>query len=399
MIRRTTCFFLLFFSASVFAQSLPIDQGTIADIVEKEGGAVVNIDIIKNIRIRTSPFLNPDDFFGYQVMPEFRNFSRERIVPQRGAGSGFFIDKRGYVITNEHVTRGAAEIIVTTRDGKKYAGKIAGADPDLDIAVIKIDPQGVDLPVLPLGDSANLRPGEWVIAIGNPYGFSNSVTSGIISATGRVLGDIGKKNLIQIDAAINPGNSGGPLLDSGGYLIGVSTMIYSPSGVSAGIGFAIPVDIVAPQPLTIAFNSLDPLCTGNCNGWIAANVSGGTTPYSYLWDAPLASVDSVTSLCAGMFHVTVTDANGCMGTSASVNVNESANLSPVITGTLTYCTGSNTTLDAGTYTTYNWSTGAATPTITATVTDNPITVTVTDANGCSSATVDMQVIVPPPLGS
>ena len=174
MIRRTTCFFLLFFSASVFAQSLPIDQGTIADIVEKEGGAVVNIDIIKNIRIRTSPFLNPDDFFGYQVMPEFRNFSRERIVPQRGAGSGFFIDKRGYVITNEHVTRGAAEIIVTTRDGKKYAGKIAGADPDLDIAVIKIDPQGVDLPVLPLGDSANLRPGEWVIAIGNPYGLSRS---------------------------------------------------------------------------------------------------------------------------------------------------------------------------------------------------------------------------------
>jgi len=263
MIRRTTCFFLLFFSASVFAQSLPIDQGTIADIVEKEGGAVVNIDIIKIIRIRTSPFLNPDDFFGYQVMPEFRNFSRERIVPQRGAGSGFFIDKRGYVITNEHVTRGAAEIIVTTRDGKKYAGKIAGADPDLDIAVIKIDPQGVDLPVLPLGDSANLRPGEWVIAIGNPYGFSNSVTSGIISATGRVLGDIGKKNLIQIDAAINPGNSGGPLLNFKGEVIGVNVAIMSGA---QGIGFAIPINAAKEIVQTLIDNGRV------IRGWLGVNM-------------------------------------------------------------------------------------------------------------------------------
>ncbi|MBU0629821.1 MAG: trypsin-like peptidase domain-containing protein [Candidatus Margulisbacteria bacterium] len=229
--------FSLFCAAVAFAQSSPIDQGTIADIVQNEGDAVVNIDIIKNVRIRTSPFFNTNDFFG--VMPEFRSFSRERIIPQRGAGSGFIIDKRGYIMTNEHVVRGAAEIIVTARNGKKYNGKIAGADPDLDIAIVKIDPQGAELPILPLGDSASLRPGEWVIAIGNPYGFSNSVTAGIISATGRVLGDLGKKNLIQIDAAINPGNSGGPLLNLSGEVIGVNVAIVSGA---QGIGFAIPVN-------------------------------------------------------------------------------------------------------------------------------------------------------------
>ncbi|MBU1867825.1 MAG: S1C family serine protease, partial [Candidatus Margulisbacteria bacterium] len=126
--------FSLFCAAVAFAQSSPIDQGTIADIVQNEGDAVVNIDIIKNVRIRTSPFFNTNDFFG--VMPEFRSFSRERIIPQRGAGSGFIIDKRGYIMTNEHVVRGAAEIIVTARNGKKYNGKIAGADPDLDIAIV-----------------------------------------------------------------------------------------------------------------------------------------------------------------------------------------------------------------------------------------------------------------------
>lgn len=233
---------LLFYSSSAYSQTAAagiLGSGTIADIVQNEGDAVVNIDIIKNVRVRTSPFPDMDNMFGYQFMPEFRSFYRERIVPQRGAGSGFIIDKNGYVMTNEHVVRGASEIIVTTRDGKKFGGKVVGADPDLDIAIVKIDTQGAELSTLPLGDSSGIRPGEWVIAIGNPYGFSNSVSAGIISATGRALNDLGKKNLIQIDAAINPGNSGGPLLNLKGEVIGVNVAIVAGA---QGIGFAVPVN-------------------------------------------------------------------------------------------------------------------------------------------------------------
>ena len=192
-----------------------LGPNTIADIVENEGDAVVNIDIVKKVRI-SSPF---EEFerefggFGFEFMPEFKEFFKERVIPQKGAGSGFIVDKKGYILTNEHVVRGADEIKVTLRNGKKFNGKVIGQDSTLDVAIVKIDAAGVDLPTLPLGDSSKIRVGEWVIAIGNPYGFANSVTAGIISATGRTLEDLGKKNLIQIDAAINPGNSGGPLLN------------------------------------------------------------------------------------------------------------------------------------------------------------------------------------------
>lgn len=214
---------------------------TIADIVEKEGNSVVNIDIVKKIKYR-SPFEDFDrDFgsFGFNFAPEFKDFFKEKIVPQRGAGSGFIVDKKGYILTNEHVTRGADEIKVSLKDGKKFTGKVVGQDPDLDIAIIKIDVKGEDLPALPLGDSSKIRPGEWVIAIGNPYGFANTVTTGIISATGRTLEDLGKKNLIQVDAPINPGNSGGPLLNLDGEVIGVNVAIVAGA---QGIGFSIPIN-------------------------------------------------------------------------------------------------------------------------------------------------------------
>ncbi|MFH1386518.1 MAG: trypsin-like peptidase domain-containing protein [bacterium] len=210
---------------------------TIADIVESEGNAVVNIDVVKKIKV-SSPF-HGFEGFGFEFAPEFKDFFQERVVPRKGAGSGFIIDKKGLILTNEHVIRGVDEIKVTLRDGKKFNGKVIGQDANLDVAIIKIETNGVDLPVLPLGDSAKIRPGQWVIAIGNPYGFSNTVTSGIVSATGRSLGDLGKKNLIQIDAAINPGNSGGPLLNLKGEVIGLNVAIVAGA---QGIGFAIPIN-------------------------------------------------------------------------------------------------------------------------------------------------------------
>jgi len=218
-----------------------LGPNTIADIVENEGNAVVNIDIVKKVRIR-SPF---EEFerefggFGFEFMPEFRDFFKERVVPQKGAGSGFIVDKRGYILTNEHVVRGADEIKITMKDGKKFDGKVVGQDATLDVAIVKIDAKGATLPTLPLGDSSKIRVGEWVIAIGNPYGFANSVTAGIVSATGRTLEDLGKKNLIQIDAAINPGNSGGPLLNLRGEVIGINVAIVAGA---QGIGFAIPIN-------------------------------------------------------------------------------------------------------------------------------------------------------------
>lgn len=212
---------------------------TIADIVEDVGDAVVNIDVVKKIRV-SSPFKNFDrnfGSFGFDFMPEFRDFYQDRVIPQKGAGSGFVIDTKGYILTNEHVVRGADEIKVTLKDGRKFTGKVAGSDASLDLAVIKVEAN--DLPTVRLGDSSKIRPGQWVIAIGNPYGFSNTVTAGIISATGRSLDDLGKKNLIQTDAPINPGNSGGPLLDLEGKVIGINVAIVAGA---QSIGFAIPVN-------------------------------------------------------------------------------------------------------------------------------------------------------------
>lgn len=217
----------------------PWGPNTIANIVEEVGDAVVNIDIVKKIRI-SSPFKNFErefGFFGFDFMPEFRDFYRDRIIPQKGAGSGFIIDSKGYILTNEHVVRGADEIKVTLKDGRKLKGKVAGQDTSLDLAVIKVEAK--DLPTLKLGDSSKIRPGEWVIAIGNPYGFSNTVTAGIVSATGRTLKDLGKKNLIQTDTPINPGNSGGPLLNLNGEVIGINVAIVAGA---QSIGFAIPIN-------------------------------------------------------------------------------------------------------------------------------------------------------------
>ncbi len=167
------------------------------------------------------------------------------IVPQRGMGSGLIVTPDGYILTNAHVVEEARRLEVTLLDGKTFPAKVVGGDLSRDVALIKIDPKGAKLPVITLGSSKNLRVGQAVYAIGNPFGLNSTLTTGVISSLGRTLrAENGRlmENIIQTDAAINPGNSGGPLLNSQGELIGINTAIFSPSGASSGIGFAVPVD-------------------------------------------------------------------------------------------------------------------------------------------------------------
>ncbi len=167
-------------------------------------------------------------------------------VPQKGSsGSGSIIDSRGYILTNNHVVDNAYKVNLTLADGSLFEGEVIGSDPENDLAVIKFDPEGHSLVTITFGISDNLRVGQKVLAIGNPFAFERTLTTGIISGLGRPLRNdkgIVIRDLIQTDASINPGNSGGPLLNIRGELIGVNTMIYSPSGGSVGIGFAVPVD-------------------------------------------------------------------------------------------------------------------------------------------------------------
>ncbi len=166
------------------------------------------------------------------------------VVPVEGAGSGFVIDPRGYILSNAHVLQGAQTIEVTLGDQSRHPAKLVGADLRNDIALLKIEPRGRKLAALPLGDSRSLRVGQRVLAIGNPFGFQSTLTTGVVSALGRTV-QTGEQTFIdeaiQTDAAINRGNSGGPLLDSHGRVIGINTAIFAPTGTTAGIGFAIPI--------------------------------------------------------------------------------------------------------------------------------------------------------------
>jgi len=165
----------------------------------------------------------------------------------RGTGSGFVYDRSGHIVTNYHVVQDADKIVVTLADQSQWEARRVGIEPDKDIAVLKIDAPADQLTPLSIGESNDLQVGQRVLAIGNPFGFDNTLTVGVVSALGRDIRSMtGRRirDVIQTDAAINPGNSGGPLLDSAGRLIGINTQIASPSGVSAGIGFAVPVDTV-----------------------------------------------------------------------------------------------------------------------------------------------------------
>jgi len=173
------------------------------------------------------------------------NWFLEAVPQDGGTGSGFIIDKKGYVVTNNHVVANADKITLTLADGAQFEATLVGKDVENDLAVVRFDPKGRNLVTLPLGSSQGLKVGTKVLAIGNPFALDRTMTTGIVSALGRPLkadNGIVLHELIQTDASINPGNSGGPLLNSRGEVIGINTMIYSPTGGSVGIGFAVPVD-------------------------------------------------------------------------------------------------------------------------------------------------------------
>ena len=211
-----------------------------ADLAEKVKPAVVNISTTSTVKFPGNPFTH---FFGREEEP-FGDFFHhffgdvpDREMKQQSLGSGFIIDKDGYIITNNHVVAGAEEIKVKLADGRDFKAKVVGRDPKTDIALIKVSSLFKDLPVLPLGDSDRIRVGDWVIAVGNPFGLGQTVTQGIISATGRVIGSGPYDDFLQTDAPINPGNSGGPLINMQGEVVGINSAIVA---TGQGIGFAIP---------------------------------------------------------------------------------------------------------------------------------------------------------------
>jgi len=207
-----------------------------SEIVAAVSPAVVNISSTKVIR-RDSPAFSEDPFFDF--FNPFHDFGLPKKWKEQSLGSGVIVSKDGYIITNNHVVEQSEDIRVTLYDRRSFRGKVVGADPKTDIAVVKISAD--DLPTAPWGDSDRLQVGEFVLAIGNPFGLSHTVTMGIISAVGRAnVGIADYEDFIQTDAAINPGNSGGPLVNIKGELIGINTAIFSRSGGYQGIGFAVP---------------------------------------------------------------------------------------------------------------------------------------------------------------
>jgi serine protease Do len=221
--------------AAAAVQTLP----DFAAIAEANKGAVVNITS------SSAPKPGASAPEGLENLPE----ELRRLIPQlpqqprQGMGSGFIVDADGTVLTNAHVVEGADEVRVRLIDRREFKGKVVGADKATDIAVVKIEAKG--LPVVKLGDPAQIKVGEWVLAIGSPFGFENTVTAGIVSATSRSLPDGTYVPFIQTDAAVNPGNSGGPLFNLKGEVIGINSQIYSRTGGFQGIAFAVPIDVAS----------------------------------------------------------------------------------------------------------------------------------------------------------
>ena len=240
----------------VAARMLPVDNGpapeprtlsgpaedSIAPLVRKTSPAVVNIAVLQPSPAEQNPLLQDPFFRRYLGVPD------AALQPAMAAGSGVIVDgERGFVITNFHVVRDAQAIEVTLKDGRKFPAEPFGVAQNLDLAVLKIGAKG--LPTLPLGDSGKLQVGDYVVAIGNPFGLGQTVTSGIVSATDRPLGEGDTRRFIQTDAPINPGNSGGALISLRGELVGINSVLFSPStsessAGNVGIGFAIPSNAV-----------------------------------------------------------------------------------------------------------------------------------------------------------
>jgi len=243
-------------TSPALANALP----NFAPLVEKSGPAVVNVDVVQNPKSLGGNSGDDDaeggqeddplgDFFrrfGLPNGPNGRGQGRGfqfQPQPQRGSGSGFVVSPDGYILTNAHVVMDADQVTVKMNDRREYQAKVVGIDQRTDVAVIKIDAK--NLPVVRIGDPAKLKPGEWVLAIGSPFGFENSATAGIVSATSRSLPNEGNNYVpfIQTDVAVNPGNSGGPLFNLQGEVIGINSQIFSRTGGYMGLSFAIPIDV------------------------------------------------------------------------------------------------------------------------------------------------------------
>jgi serine protease Do/serine protease DegQ len=224
--------------AAVEGQAIP----SLAPMLERVTPGVVNVSTTSTVRVRENPLLDDPFFRRFFDIPENRRAPRER--QRESLGSGVVIDAaKGLVVTNAHVIDKADEITITLHDGRNLTAKLVGADPESDVAVVRVETD--NLTAIKLGDSEQLRVGDFVVAIGSPFGLAQTVTSGIVSAKGRRgLGIEGYEDFIQTDASINPGNSGGALVNLRGELVGINTAIVAPSGGNVGIGFAIPVNMV-----------------------------------------------------------------------------------------------------------------------------------------------------------
>ena len=234
-------------AANPAAASLPLNGFT--EIVAANGPAVVNVSVRGTTKASAQmpeiPGLDPEsplyDFFrGFGGRGQ-RGGRGGGNVPMQGLGSGFIVSADGYILTNAHVVDHADEVMVRLTDRREYKAKVVGADKQTDVALIKID--GKNLPTVKIGDSRAAKVGEWVVAIGSPYGFDNSVTAGIVSAKSRSLPDSAYTPFIQTDVAVNPGNSGGPLFNLAGEVIGINSQIYSQTGGYQGLSFAIPIEV------------------------------------------------------------------------------------------------------------------------------------------------------------
>ncbi len=239
--------------ASVLAASVPAQPVDLTYAAEKALPCVVHIKYLQNSKVQTVDvqsdpfgdfFSNPfGDFFGQGQQGQGGTQKRKVQTPKREAtGSGVIISNDGYIVTNNHVVEGADELTVTLNDNKEYSARIVGADKTTDLALIKIDAK--NLPAIVIANSDELKVGEWVLAVGNPFNLNNTVTAGIVSAKARSLGANGVESFIQTDAAINAGNSGGALVNTRGELVGINAMLYSQTGSYSGYGFAIPTTIM-----------------------------------------------------------------------------------------------------------------------------------------------------------
>ncbi|HEY0842374.1 DegQ family serine endoprotease [Methylotenera sp.] len=241
----TAVIFILCSAVNVSAKDLP----DFTELAEKQGPAVVNISITQNMR--SSPAQFPGMLGDEQMQEFFKRFGIPNFPGQNGGtqpeyksqslGSGFVISSDGYILTNAHVVSDADEVIVKLSDKREFKAKIIGADKRTDVALVKIDATG--LPKVVIGDPNKLKVGEWVAAIGSPFGLENTMTAGIVSAKGRALPQENFVPFIQTDVAINPGNSGGPLFNLAGEVVGINSQIYSRSGGSMGLSFSIPIDV------------------------------------------------------------------------------------------------------------------------------------------------------------